>query len=90
MSGELPYEDRVNATRCGFSARQHPNYQGYVWGGDAQPSDCVAKGFIKTLNPVRYRWLIPPPDKAFADRVSFVTTASRNVVATPAHLAEPR
>ena len=31
-----------NATRCGFSARQHPNYQGYVQGGDAQPSDRVA------------------------------------------------
>ena len=23
-------EPAINATRCGFSARQHPNYQGYV------------------------------------------------------------
>ena len=53
-------------TRCGFCARQHPNYQGYVWGGDAQPPDCVAIGFIKTLHLVHSRLLIPPPDQTFA------------------------
>jgi len=31
-----------NATRCGFSARQHRIFKGYVQGGDVQPSDRVA------------------------------------------------
>ena len=43
MNGASPESALAkNATRCGFSARQHPNYQGYVQGGDAQPSDRVA------------------------------------------------
>lgn len=66
-----------NATRCGFSARQHPNYQGYVQGGDAQTSDRVARhpatGLLTTAwraDPLFSRcprastapWLIPPPE----------------------------
>lgn len=65
-----------NATRCGFSARQHPNYQGYVQGGDAQTSDRVARhpatsprlawqadpGFADTPESVHGPRLIPPPD----------------------------
>ena len=50
MNGASPESALAkNATRCGFSARQHPNYQGYVQGGDVQPGPYSTAGHRPTV-----------------------------------------